>query len=73
MARPKSDDPKVAVTIRVRASVLARMGGAAFAGAVIEGLAEERYGVAPVVKAVRVDAPLLVRKAFNPQPKPSKK
>jgi hypothetical protein len=44
MARPKSDDPKVALTIRFRASTLARMGPAGTARAVIEDLVEDRFG-----------------------------
>ena len=79
MARPQSDDPKRAVTVRVRASVLARItadGGSE--RAVIEGLVEERFGgvvvrAARVEPAVHVDVALFQRPKFNPQPKPGKK
>lgn len=44
MARPKSEDPKRALTLRLRASVLALFADDKAARGALEALAEERYG-----------------------------
>lgn len=82
MARPKSDDPKRAVTLRLPSSVVARfeaMGDGWRSkmeqmitgdqvGAVSAPLAREQ----PQGSAVHVAIPLYERKAFNPRPKTGK-
>jgi hypothetical protein len=58
MARPKSEDPKRALTIRLRSSVLAALGGEAAARAALEAMAEKvaapKPAPAPVAPRVSV-------------------
>jgi hypothetical protein len=81
MARPKSDDPKRALTIRLRSSVVARLGGDAVARARVEAMVERAIArldappkpAAPAQRSASVAVPLMQRKAFNPQPKTGKR
>jgi hypothetical protein len=80
MPRPKGDDPRRAVTLRIRASTLARYAALGEDWRAKMEAAIERFGmpvplpVAPKpVARVQVDVPVYAPKRFNPQPKTGKK
>jgi hypothetical protein len=80
MPRPKSPDPKLPVTLRIRASTLARYEALGVDWRVQMEAAVERFGLpalplpqVPRSPAIHVDVPVYERKAFNPRPKTGKK
>ena len=84
MARPKSDDPKDVVTLRLRRSTLARFKAGGDNWRVrMEALLEEHQGAVVAARVVRelrspqspvhVSVPLISRPAFNPRPKTGKR
>lgn len=84
MARPKSDDPKEALTVRVPRSLAKLVTVGDDWRARLETVIARAYAPAAVVKAaprakpaptpaIHVDVPVFVRPKFNPRPKTGKR
>jgi hypothetical protein len=77
MARPKADDPKVVIALRLRRSLAALVERDPNWRETVERLVAGHYvpkaAAVRAAPAVRVDVPVFERKAFNPQPKSGKR